>query len=56
MDNVMNIQLVEQRVTVLQIDESAIVMLALIKTGRLTLETDAVNTTTSYSSPTLFMN
>lgn len=54
MDYMMYVQLVEQRITILFGSVSAFshVRIAL----NATFETDAVKTTTSYSSPTRFMN
>lgn len=49
-----DIELVKEGITVLQLSASS--RLCTSQVRGLTLDTDAVNTTTSYSSPTLFMN
>lgn len=51
-NNAVNVELVEKRITVLQL----LAMLLEKARNAHTLETDAVKTTTSYSSPTRFMN
>ena len=51
-DNAMDIKLVEKRVPILK----RLAYLLCPENAEHTFETDAVNTTTSYSSPTLFMN
>ena len=54
MYNMMDIKLIQERIAVLIVASVSISLhLGLI---RLTLDTDAVNTTTSYSSPTRFIN
>lgn len=57
MDNMVNVKLVEQRITVLQRCQwRSKNRQRETKKKKLTFETEAVNTTTSYSSPTLFIN
>jgi hypothetical protein len=56
MDNMVNVKLVEQRITVLQRCQWRPKNRQRETKKKLTFETEAVNTTTSYSSPTLFMN
>lgn len=53
MDHIVDVQLVQQRIAVLEHNQHM-----WWGEGRLvpTLETDAVNTTTSYNSPIRFMN
>lgn len=54
-DDVVNVQLVQERVAVL-VRKSARGALHTGLKWRRTLETEAVKTTTSYNSPTRFMN
>ena len=52
--HIVDIKLVQQRVAILQGQVSIFSFAYMMRL--LTLDTDAVKTTTSYSSPTLFMN
>lgn len=52
--HIMNIKLVEQWIAILHI--GSVIIPSHEKDHQLTLETDAVKTTTSYNSPTRFMN
>lgn len=56
MDNIVNVQLIQQRITVLETWLAPIYPTQCQRIVKLTFETDAVKTTTSYNSPTRFMN
>lgn len=56
-DDFVDVELIQQRVTILgSVSFQSLENAALGGSRILTLETDAVKTTTSYSSPTRFMN